>query len=65
MYTRHLREHVVTHNRLIGRHTDTAETLHHTRQVVELTFHNMSLGMELVFQNGLHGCHRRISTALP
>ena len=60
----HLREHILAHDRLIGSHTDAAIALHHPTDVVELTLVNVGLGVELVFQDGLHRSHRRIAAAL-
>ena len=65
MHTSHLRKHVLTYNRLIGGYRNTTKAFDHSREVVQLTLHDVRLGMKLVLQYSLHGGHRRIATTLP
>ena len=64
MYARHLCEHILAHDRLVGCHADAAEALHHAREVVELALHDVGLGVELVFQDSLYRGQRSIATTL-
>ena len=65
MHTSHLRKHILTNDRLVGSDSNAAETLHHARDVVQLTFHNVRLCVELVLQDGLYGGQWCIATTLP
>ena len=54
MDARHLREDMLANDGLVGGYGDAAETLDHARDVVELVFVDVGLGMELVFQDNLY-----------
>ena len=62
MDTCHLGKDMLPHDRLVGSHRDTAKTLNHAGEVVELILHDAGLGVKLVFQDGLHRSHRCITT---
>ena len=50
----YLGEDILTNNRLIGSHSNSTEAFHHPRDIVQLAFYDVGLGMELVLQNNLY-----------
>ena len=64
MNASHLREDILTDNRLIGGYGDATETLDHARDVVQLVLVDVRLGVELILQNNLYRGQWRIATTL-
>ena len=63
MDTSHLGEDIVADDGLIGGDGDTTVTLHKARDVVELVFVDVRLGMELILEDHLYTRQRSITTA--
>ena len=54
MNASHLRKHILTHDRLVGRNCNATITFNQSAYRVKLTFINSCFGMKLVFQNNLN-----------
>ena len=64
MHARHLRKHILTHNRFVGGNYDARIRLHHTAHIIEAALVDIGDSAEMVFQDGLHAGKRRIPGTL-
>lgn len=64
MHARHLRKHILTHNRFVGGNYDARIRLHHTAHIIEAALVDIGNSAEMVFQDGLHAGKRRIPGTL-
>ena len=61
MNTSHLREHALTHDGFVWRHSNTTETLHQLGCCIEFLLVDGSLYAEMVLQHGLHTRNRCVA----
>ena len=64
MNASHLREHVLTNDRLVWRNRNTRISLYQSAYFAQSVFTNTGFNTELVFKYSLHACKRGIATTL-